>query len=280
MFALINWIKVAPYLALGQFTPQNLASSAALFPGGHPLHLGRSAPRPAGHGGALLHDRLRPADSRRLQAGLRRLLRPERLIVEPTLSSPDGASQGRVQDDRRFARPEVLKKMGCSSSLEEDALHEQALGRFRGTGPLVRTIASIGPKSGLHFWDPSDALFLEQRIVQGGKPVPTFPHDALASEDTPSGGTSFVRLRYRPRQEPGELPALDAALLPGARRKRSSGPDSDHSRRACGAAIATSTRGPAASPRPWRSAASSAATRSPSCSPTRRPCSSAITGCR
>jgi hypothetical protein len=32
VFALINWIKVAPYLALGQFTPQNLASSAALFP--------------------------------------------------------------------------------------------------------------------------------------------------------------------------------------------------------------------------------------------------------
>lgn len=32
VFALINWIKVAPYLALGQFTSQNLASSTALFP--------------------------------------------------------------------------------------------------------------------------------------------------------------------------------------------------------------------------------------------------------
>ena len=32
LFALINWIKVPPYIALGQFTPENLATSAALFP--------------------------------------------------------------------------------------------------------------------------------------------------------------------------------------------------------------------------------------------------------
>jgi hypothetical protein len=31
-FAAINLIKVAPYLALGQFTPANLSASAALFP--------------------------------------------------------------------------------------------------------------------------------------------------------------------------------------------------------------------------------------------------------
>ena len=31
-FAAINWIKVPPYLALGQFTPENLATAAALFP--------------------------------------------------------------------------------------------------------------------------------------------------------------------------------------------------------------------------------------------------------
>jgi uncharacterized membrane protein YfcA len=31
-FALINWIKVPPYAALGQFTPSNLATSAVLFP--------------------------------------------------------------------------------------------------------------------------------------------------------------------------------------------------------------------------------------------------------
>ena len=31
-FAIVNWIKVLPYLALGQFTPENLATSAALFP--------------------------------------------------------------------------------------------------------------------------------------------------------------------------------------------------------------------------------------------------------
>jgi hypothetical protein len=31
-FALVNLIKVPPYLALGQFTPQNLLTSAALFP--------------------------------------------------------------------------------------------------------------------------------------------------------------------------------------------------------------------------------------------------------
>jgi uncharacterized membrane protein YfcA len=32
VFALLNWIKVVPYLALGQFTPGNLSTSAALFP--------------------------------------------------------------------------------------------------------------------------------------------------------------------------------------------------------------------------------------------------------
>ena len=32
VFALVNWLKVVPYIALGQFTPANLATSAALFP--------------------------------------------------------------------------------------------------------------------------------------------------------------------------------------------------------------------------------------------------------
>jgi uncharacterized protein len=32
LFALINWIKVPPYWALGQFTPENLSTAAALFP--------------------------------------------------------------------------------------------------------------------------------------------------------------------------------------------------------------------------------------------------------
>jgi uncharacterized membrane protein YfcA len=32
MFGLINWIKVPPYIALGQFTAENLATSSALFP--------------------------------------------------------------------------------------------------------------------------------------------------------------------------------------------------------------------------------------------------------
>ena len=31
-FALVNWIKVPPYIALGQFTRDNLATSVALFP--------------------------------------------------------------------------------------------------------------------------------------------------------------------------------------------------------------------------------------------------------
>ncbi len=31
-FAMINWLKVAPFFALGQFTPTNLGTSAALFP--------------------------------------------------------------------------------------------------------------------------------------------------------------------------------------------------------------------------------------------------------
>lgn len=32
LFALVNWIKVPPYLALGQFTTENLGTSFALFP--------------------------------------------------------------------------------------------------------------------------------------------------------------------------------------------------------------------------------------------------------
>ncbi len=33
---------------------------------------------------------------------------------------------------------------------------------------------SIGPKSGIHFWDSSDAPFFKQLIVRGGKPEPLF----------------------------------------------------------------------------------------------------------
>jgi uncharacterized membrane protein YfcA len=32
LFALINWLKVPPYIALGQFSPENLATSFVLFP--------------------------------------------------------------------------------------------------------------------------------------------------------------------------------------------------------------------------------------------------------
>lgn len=32
LFAAINWVKVVPYMALGQFSPDNLLASAALFP--------------------------------------------------------------------------------------------------------------------------------------------------------------------------------------------------------------------------------------------------------
>jgi uncharacterized membrane protein YfcA len=31
-FAILNWIKVPPFIALGQFTPENLLTSLALFP--------------------------------------------------------------------------------------------------------------------------------------------------------------------------------------------------------------------------------------------------------
>ena len=32
VFALVNWLKVPPYIALGQFTPENLTISVAMFP--------------------------------------------------------------------------------------------------------------------------------------------------------------------------------------------------------------------------------------------------------
>jgi uncharacterized membrane protein YfcA len=31
-FAIVNWMKIVPYLALGQFSPRNLATSLTLLP--------------------------------------------------------------------------------------------------------------------------------------------------------------------------------------------------------------------------------------------------------
>ena len=68
--------------------------------------------------------------------------------------------------------------------------------------PHGEASVSIGPKSGRHFWDQSDA-YLSLRIVGRGtggprqrKPVPTFPHDALELTwcipfATTRGGTGF-----------------------------------------------------------------------------------------
>ena len=68
VFALINWLKVVPYIALGQFTPANLATSAALFPRGDRLHLGGRAARAARAGREVLHVRLFPPHPGRHQA--------------------------------------------------------------------------------------------------------------------------------------------------------------------------------------------------------------------
>ena len=64
-FALVNWIKVPPYLALGQFTAENLATAARPVPGGDRLDLGRRVAGAARLGPAVLHDRLRAAGPRR-----------------------------------------------------------------------------------------------------------------------------------------------------------------------------------------------------------------------
>ena len=87
-------------------------------------------------------------------------------------------------------------------------------------------------------------------------------------------------LRHRSRPQSGELPAADAAVVPGARGLGVSRPASRSSTARCGAATASSMRARAGSPRRCASAASGAATRSRSCSPTRRRCSNATTACR
>ena len=58
LFALVNWIKVPPYLALGQFTVENMATAGRPVSGGYRLHLGRRAARAARLGPELLHGRL------------------------------------------------------------------------------------------------------------------------------------------------------------------------------------------------------------------------------
>ena len=66
----INWIKVPPYLALGQFTAENLATAGGPVSGGDRLHLGGVLAGAARLGPALLHDRLCAAGPRRGEAGL------------------------------------------------------------------------------------------------------------------------------------------------------------------------------------------------------------------
>ena len=65
LFALVNWIKVPPYMALGQFTAENLATAAALFPVAIASTWAGVLARAAGLGPALLHGRLRAAGPRR-----------------------------------------------------------------------------------------------------------------------------------------------------------------------------------------------------------------------
>ena len=81
-------------------------------------------------------------------------------------------------------------------------------------------------------------------------------------------------------RNPGQFPAADAADPARARGAGLSRPVGDRPRAAAAQLSPSSTPARAGSARRSPSAASSAATRSPSCSPTRRRCSSATTACR
>ena len=50
-----------------------------------------------------------------------------------------------------------------------------------GSGAEGRHALSIGPRSGIHFWDPSDAPLLQAAHRSVRKTGSTFPHDALKS---------------------------------------------------------------------------------------------------
>jgi hypothetical protein len=121
---------------------------------------------------------------------------------------------------------------------------------------------SIGPKSGFHFCDQSDASILERRIVR--KSGPTFPHDALARQAVcrrARGGGAVWQVHLR-----GWLSAPDLGwgrdrhhalrrpheAVPGSGRRSRKG--SGHRRSTC------STRRQMTARRP-----------SPSCRPTLRP---------
>ena len=71
-FALVNLIKVPPYLALGQFSPREPADLGSTVSARHRLDLGRRLAGAPLLQRAVLRHRLRPAAPARLQAGGRR----------------------------------------------------------------------------------------------------------------------------------------------------------------------------------------------------------------
>ena len=72
LFTVLNWIKVPPYIALGQFSAGESLHRSCVVPTGDRLHLcGRVAGAEA-FGTALLHHRVRASHPRRREADVRR----------------------------------------------------------------------------------------------------------------------------------------------------------------------------------------------------------------
>jgi len=86
---------------------------------------------------------------------------------------------------------------------------------------------SIGPRSGLHFWDRSDAYSLERCIVRGGNLSPLFTDVALRVADADLRFTGVALSRPSRVTSPER-----ASILTRAKSPRRSRPEMRHSRSA------------------------------------------------
>jgi hypothetical protein len=101
------------------------------------------------------------------------------LICAAAIATEDAAERGAFRPGQRSVRgPRGPSGAGCRRRLREDyrpTIAKQTLSRelmsldLRDCAQRFRSIGfrtRIGPESGPRFWDPSDALCLEQRIVR------------------------------------------------------------------------------------------------------------------
>ena len=176
----------------------------------------------------------------------------------------------------RYSPEKPQKSRKCLLSFNKDP------GPSPGPGCVDRQRAGEhGPAHRLGRQRPDHRLSRSRPRRHGGEGTAASPACCAAiSLGDAAQGSPDDALRPRPRQEPGQFPAADAAVLPRARGRGLPGSHRDHPRRAAPQLRASSTPGRAGWRRRWRSAASAAATRSPSCWPNTPAMLEATTACR